>query len=159
MNNPASWQSMLGQSLGHSDWFRIDQQRINHFADVTEDQQYIHVDPEAAAQSAFGGTIAHGYLTLSLFPSMMYALIAPYRKAGSTVVNYGSNKLRFLNPVKCDARIRLHMDLAAIHEKSSTHTLLTFESQMQIEGQTTPAFVAENLFMLIDEGEHKNPSA
>lgn len=152
MNNPASWQSMLGQSLGHSDWFSIDQQRINHFADVTEDQQYIHVDPEAAAQSAFGGTIAHGYLTLSLFPNMMYALVTPYRKADSTMVNYGSNKLRFLNPVKCGARIRLHMELAAITEKSPTNTLLTFNTSMEIEGETTPAFVAENLLMVIDEG-------
>jgi len=152
MNNPASWQSMLGQSLGHSDWLSIDQQRINHFADVTEDQQYIHVDPEAAAQSAFGGTIAHGYLTLSLFPNMMYALVAPYRKASSTMVNYGSNKLRFLNPVKCGARIRLHMELAAITEKSPTNTLLTFNTNMEIEGEATPAFVAENLLMVIDEG-------
>lgn len=151
MSNPTRWQPMLGQSLGHSDWFKIDQQRINHFADVTEDQQFIHVDLEAAAQSAFGGTIAHGYLTLSLFPNMMYALIAPYRTADSTVVNYGSNKLRFLKPVKSDARIRLHMSLAAITEKSPTNTLLTFDTQMEIEGETTPAFVAENLLMIIDE--------
>ncbi|MFQ3220019.1 MAG: acyl dehydratase [Paraglaciecola sp.] len=116
MNQTFPWQSLVSQSLGYSDWLTKDQQSINHFADVTEDHQFIHVDPDAAAKTSIGNTMAHGFLSFSLVTTLMYELIAPYR-GNSTIVNYGSNKLRFITPVKSGSRVRLHMVVTKITEK------------------------------------------
>lgn len=149
MNNSSTWGSLLGQSLGQSEWITIDQNRIDRFAEVTEDRQFIHVDPDAAAQTAFGSTIAHGYLTLSLMPSLMYSLIEPYRTSNTTIINYGSNKLRFLNPVKSNARIRLATTLEAVTDKGPAGKLLTFNSVVEIEHEEKPALISETMMMVI----------
>lgn len=136
-----------GQNLGSSDWFLIDQDRINKFAEVTEDYQFIHVDAaRAAAETPFGGTIAHGFLTLSLL-SHLNATIFPDLKKRVMTFNYGMNKVRFLNPVKVNARIRSHLTLVSVVAKPGGRYLCTFETTVEIEGEDTPALVAEQLAM------------
>ena len=105
----------LGLEVGVSRWFTIDQERINKFADLTEDWQYIHVDPIAAKNTSFNGTIAHGFLTVSLLSAMYYDAI-PIIKGSELGINYGFNKLRFLSPVKVGSKVRGHFELADILE-------------------------------------------
>ena len=136
-----------GQVLGASDWFLIDQARIDTFADVTEDHQFIHIDDaRAKAETPFGGTIAHGFLTLSLL-SYLNASIFPELENRAMTFNYGLNKLRFLNPVKVGARVRSHLTLKSVVEKSEGRYLCTFETSVEIEGEEVPALVAEQLAM------------
>jgi acyl dehydratase len=136
-----------GSKLGTSDWFLIDQGRINKFAEVTEDYQFIHVDDaRAKAETSFGGTIAHGFLTLSLL-SYLNATIFPDLANRVMTFNYGMNKVRFLNPVKVNARIRSHLSLVSVVEKAGGRHLCTFETSVEIEGEDTPALVAEQLAM------------
>jgi acyl dehydratase len=108
-------QAKVGETIGTSRWFEIGQDRINAFADATEDHQFIHVDPEAARATPFGGTIAHGFLTLSLLAPMMGELEA--KPVVQMSVNYGFNKVRFLSPVKSGKRIRGHLKLLELVEK------------------------------------------
>ena len=139
--------ALAGQKLGSSDWFAIDQDRINKFAEITEDYQFIHVDPaRAAAETPFGCTIAHGFLTLSLL-SHLNATIAPDLKNRAMTFNYGMNKVRFLNPVKVNARIRSHLSLKSVEQKPGGRYLCTMETSVEIEGEETPALVAEQLAM------------
>jgi len=106
----------VGKSLGHSAWLTIDQQRIDRFAEATGDHQFIHVDPQRAAQTAFGGTIAHGFLTLSLIPALIEdILVLP--QGLKMVVNYGLDSVRFIQPVKVDSQVRLHVELADVQQK------------------------------------------
>jgi len=136
-----------GQKLGSSHWMLIDQDRINRFAEVTEDHQFIHVDPvRAAAETPFGGTIAHGFLTLSLL-SHLNAGIFPDIKDRVMTFNYGLNKVRFLNPVKVGARIRSHLGLQSVTKKDGGRYLCSFETSVEIEGEDTPALIAEQLAM------------
>ena len=139
-------QSHVGSDLGVSDWIKIEQTRVNQFADVTEDHQFIHVDPEAAKKSPFGGPIAHGFLTLSL--------LAKFAEQGSIVlegvnmgVNYGFEKVRFLAPVKVGKRVRGHFKLKAADEKRPGQHLLTYEVSVEIEGEEKPALIADWLGM------------
>ena len=139
-------QSHVGSDLGVSDWIKIEQTRVNQFADVTEDHQFIHVDPEAAKKSPFGGPIAHGFLTLSL--------LAKFAEQGSIViegvnmgVNYGFEKVRFLAPVKVGKRVRGHFKLKAADEKRPGQHLLTYEVSVEIEGEDKPALIADWLGM------------
>jgi acyl dehydratase len=136
----------VGQEIGVSQWHHIDQTKINAFADVTGDHQYIHVDPVRAAQTAFGGTIAHGLLTLSLSAVMFHEAIPPItnRKMG---INYGFNKVRFLAPVKCNARVRGHFVLKELVDRGNNEYISTFEITVEIEGSSKPAMVAEWLGM------------
>ena len=134
----------LGEALGSSDWFVIDQDRINHFADTTEDHQFIHVDLEAAKATPFGGTIAHGFLTLSMLAAMMEALDKPDVQMS---VNYGFNKVRFLSPVKSGKRIRGHFKLLEMAEKRPGQWQQTVEVTVEIEGEDKPALLAEWIFM------------
>ena len=139
----AQW---IGKETGVSDWVTIDQERINQFADVTEDHQFIHINPEAAKMTPFGGTIAHGFLTLSMLSKLA---------AGSVIVlhgikmgvNYGFEKVRFINPVKSGKRIRGHFTLMSADEKSPGQVQFKYAVKVEIEGEEKPALMAEWLSM------------
>ncbi len=140
----------IGQELGVTDWFQMDQDRINKFADCTMDHQWIHVDEERAKQGPFGQTIAHGYLTLSLLPyfSENYALLP---EGTMMAINYGLNKMRLINPVKSDARIRDRIVLSDVVEKKGGRILMTTTHTIEIEGEEKPALIAEVLSMFFTE--------
>lgn len=134
----------IDSPLEPSGWFKIDQQRINDFADATLDHQFIHVDEEKAAQTPFGATIAHGYLTLSLLPYLTAECgIAPQNIL--MAINYGSDKLRFLQPVVVGSEVRAHVRLLEVTEKTPGQVLLKCEVTVEIKGQEKPALVAHTL--------------
>lgn len=134
----------VGKELGRSAWLKIDQQRINLFAEATGDFQYIHVDPEKAAKTPFGSTIAHGFLTLSLIPKLIEdILILP--QGLKMVVNYGLDSVRFIQPVKVDSQVRLKVDLAEVTEKRPGQWLLKAIATLEIDGEEKPAYIAESL--------------
>jgi acyl dehydratase len=132
----------VGQEIGVSDWILVDQARIDAFADITEDPQFIHIDPVAAAATPFGGTIAHGFLTLSLLSRMAAdVMLIP---AGSKMgVNYGFEKVRFIAPVRAGKRIRGRFLLANAEEKKPGQHHYLHEVTVEIEGETKPALTAE----------------
>ena len=135
--------SMVGQHLGTSEWLTVDQTMIDKFADATGDHQFIHVDPERAKQTPFGGTIAHGFLSLSLMPLLNQMTDMP-RPAGIKMgVNYGSNKTRFLAPVRSGKRVRGHFKLLELDEKRPGQWQQTVEFTLEIEGEDKPALIAE----------------
>jgi acyl dehydratase len=137
---------LTGDELGLSDWLEIDQERVDRFADATGDHQWIHVDPERAAAGPFGGTIAHGYLTLSLIPflgSQVFALETPGAK-----LNYGVNKVRFPHPVRVGSRIRSRVTMGDVTDLP-TGKQLTLRHVIEIEGQDKPACVAETVVLLL----------
>ncbi|HCP30645.1 acyl dehydratase [Pseudomonas sp. URMO17WK12:I10] len=134
----------VGKSLGHSAWLTIDQQRIDRFAEATGDHQFIHVDPQRAAQTAFGGTIAHGFLTLSLIPALIEdILVLP--QGLKMVVNYGLDSVRFIQPVKVDSQVRLHVELADVQQKRPGQWLLKAIATLEIKDEDKPAYRAESL--------------
>ncbi|MBT9235145.1 MaoC family dehydratase [Pseudomonas inefficax] len=134
----------VGKELGHSAWLKIDQQRINLFAEATGDFQFIHVDPEKAAKTPFGSTIAHGFLTLSLIPKLIEdILVLP--EGLKMVVNYGLDSVRFIQPVKVDSQVRLKVDLAEVTEKRPGQWLLKAIATLEIDGEEKPAYIAESL--------------
>jgi len=143
---PEDLQAAVGTDLGVSDWITIEQDRVNQFADVTEDHQFIHVNPEMAKMTPFGGPIAHGFLTLSLLSkfSEQGGLVIEGVKMG---VNYGFEKVRFLAPVKVGQKVRGHFKLKAADEKRPGQYLLTYEVTVEIEGEEKPALVADWLGM------------
>lgn len=134
----------VGKELGRSDWLTIDQERINKFADCTGDHQFIHVDPEKAKLTPFGGTIAHGFLTLSLIPVLMESILV-LPQGLKMVVNYGLDSVRFIQPVAVNSRVRLAVTLTEVTEKKPGQWLLKATATMQIEGQDKPAYIAEPL--------------
>jgi acyl dehydratase len=140
----------IGEELGVTDWFQIDQDRINKFAECTEDHQWIHVDEEAAAKGPFGKTIAHGYLTVSLisFFSSDYVLLP---EGTMMAINYGMNKLRLINPVPVGSKIRDRIALTEVVEKSAERILVTTTHTIEIEGEEKPACVAEVLSMFFTQ--------
>jgi acyl dehydratase len=138
--------SRLGKELGVSDWLQIDQKRINDFADCTGDHQWIHVNEEMAAQGPFGKTIAHGYLTVSLLP-FFSADISIVPEGTRMAINYGMNKLRFVNPVPVGSKIRDRMALTNIEEKGGGRYLITTTHTIEINGADKPACIAETLTM------------
>jgi len=134
----------VGKELGRSEWLKIDQTRINLFAEATGDFQFIHVDPEKAAKTPFGSTIAHGFLTLSLIPKLMEnILVLP--EGLKMVVNYGLDSVRFIQPVKVDSRVRLAVNLTEVTEKKPGQWLLKATATLEIEGEDKPAYIAEPL--------------
>lgn len=135
--------SRVGEGLGTSPWFLLDQKRIDAFADTTEDHQFIHVDPEAAKATPFGQTIAHGFLTLSMLAPMMSSLESPEAQMS---VNYGFDKVRFLTPVKSGKRVRGHFKLLAMDEKRPGQWQQAVEVSVEIEDESKPALVAEWIF-------------
>ena len=137
----------IGQDLGSSDWFEVNQERINQFADATLDHQFIHVDSEKATP-LFGSTIAHGFLSLSLVPHLTaQAVLAPENL--KHVFNYGLDKVRFINPVNVGSRVRTHSKLLSVDDKGDGRYLTKSEVVMEIEGVDKPAYVAETLSMFI----------
>jgi len=141
----------VGRQIVSDEWFRITQERIDAFADATEDHQYIHVDPERAAKTPFGSTIAHGYLTLSLLPRLM----EPIRILPENIVmgiNYGLNRLRFPSPVPVGSEIRVTATLKDVTETAPNRLLLTTEVVVETRGQPRPALVAETLAMWVVSG-------
>ncbi|HFB55272.1 MAG TPA: MaoC family dehydratase [Hellea balneolensis] len=141
-------QGKIGQEMGVSDWVECCQDRINKFADVTEDHQFIHVDEEKAKMlTPFGGTIAHGFLTLSLLSRFAETGLpaVPGVKMG---MNYGLNKVRFLSPVPCGSHVRGHFTLASAEEKNPGQLLISYAITAEIEGSDKPAMVAEWLMLL-----------
>ena len=139
--------SLIGPEIGVTDWFEIDQDRVNAFADATLDHQFIHIDQEAAAATPFGGTIAHGFLSLSLLPYFLQD-ISPEIEGVMFALNYGTDKVRFLQPVKVGSRIRARNTLSAVDEKSPGRWLLKQTVTVEIEGEQKPAMVAELLAMV-----------
>ena len=144
-------QPLVGQEIHASDWLAITQERVNAFADATGDHQWIHVDPERAArESPWRATIAHGYLTLSLYP-MLRGIVEegkPLFPGVRTVINYGINKLRFVNAVKVGARVRGRSKLVALEEVKGGGLQLTEEFTVEIDGESKPACVAEVVMRL-----------
>src|SRR6476469_6729976 len=130
-----------GTEVGVSSWLSIDQARIDEFADATDDHQFIHVDPEAAAKTQFGSTIAHGFLTLSLLSRMAAdAMLVP--EGVKLAVNYGFDRVRFLAPVKSGKRVRGRFTLDSIEEKAPGQWLLRHTVTVEIEGEQKPALTA-----------------
>jgi acyl dehydratase len=132
----------VGQELGVSDWFLIDQARVNEFADVTLDHQFVHVDLERAKATPFGGTIAHGFLTLSLLVHLCLPFI-PTLENRKLVVNYGFDKVRFSAPVRVGKRIRAVSTLGEASERKPGHVVMRIDVTVEIEGENKPALVAE----------------
>jgi acyl dehydratase len=140
--------SRVGTQVGVSGWLTIDQARIDAFADATEDRQFIHVDPEAAARTPFGGTIAHGFLSLSLL-SRMGAETMLLPEGMTMAVNYGLDRVRFLAPVKSGKRVRGRFTLDSVEEKAPGHILMRHTVTVEIEGEEKPALTAQWLTLLI----------
>lgn len=137
---------LIGHEVGVSRWIVVDQARIDAFAEITEDRQFIHVDPEAAKHTPFGGTIAHGFLTLSLLSAMTYDAVAPLQGVVMGV-NYGFDKVRFLQPVAAGSKIRGRFVLLSADDKGGGRWLLKHQVTVEIDGQDKPALVAEWLGM------------
>jgi len=146
----AEAQAHVGQEVGITQWLEITQKRVNQFAEATGDFQFIHIDKERAqAETAFGGTIAHGFLTLSLL-SMLASQTGTIKIKGCSVaINYGLDKVRFLNPVKVGKRIRARFELMSAVEKSPGNFLLKHKATVEIEGESKPAMIAEWLGMAV----------
>jgi len=136
------YQAMVGSELGVSDWILVDQAKIDAFAEVTGDHQFIHVNPELAAQTPFGTTIAHGYLTLSLCSVMAYGVM-PGIKGTKMGVNYGLNKVRFMAPVKSGKQVRGRFKLLDVTQRPDGAWQTTVNVTVEIDGETKPALAAE----------------
>jgi acyl dehydratase len=145
---PADIKEFAGKALGSSDWVTIDQQRINAFADATDDHQWIHVDVERAKREMPGGkTIAHGFLTMSLLPRLGEGIFKI--RNTSREINYGANKLRFTRPVQAGSRVRLHQVLKSV-EDIEGGVRVTLDSTIELEGSDKPALVAEVVYLFFD---------
>ena len=143
-----AYQALVGKEVGVSSWHLIDQPRINSFADVIEDQQFIHVDPERAKkETAFGTTIAHGFLTMSLLSIMSYEVM-PVIQGTTMGVNYGFDKLRFISPVCAGKRVRGRFVLAEAKLRKPTELQSRTSVTVEIEGEDKPALVAEWLGLI-----------
>ncbi len=137
----------IGKEIGHSDWFLVDQERINQFADVTIDHQFIHINEEKSKKGPFGSTIAHGFLTLSLLTHLTDTcrLIPEGTVMG---INYGFDKVRFINPVKVNSRIRATAKPLSAVERNPGQWLLKSEVNVEIENEEKPALVSEWLSLV-----------
>ncbi len=137
----------VGQTVGVSDWIEVGQDRIEQFADATDDHQFIHIDPVLAAQTPYGGTIAHGFLSLSLLSRMAAdAMLVP--DTTRMAVNYGLDRVRFLAPVKSGKRVRGHFTLESADEKAPGQLLLNHTVTVEIEGEDKPALTAQWLGLI-----------
>ena len=137
-----AYKAMVGQEVGVSRWFEIGQDRINGFADITEDRQYIHVDAERAKDTPFGGTVAHGFLTLSMLAAMGFD--AQPKVAGTVMmVNYGFDRVRMMAPVRAGSRVRGHFVLKEIVERGPGEVMVKSQVTVEIEGAEKPALVAD----------------
>ena len=148
---------LAGTDLAPSGWLEISQERINQFADATNDHQFIHVDPEQARATPFGSTIAHGYLTLSLLSDLL-GDCWPTPEGLVMGLNYGSDKVRYLSPVKVGQRVRAVGNIAELAEKRPGQWLVKTNVTVEIENESTPALIAEILSMFIVDPENKEAS-
>jgi len=139
---------LVGTELEPSPWLEITQERVNQFADATNDHQFIHVDPEKAAKTPFGGPIAHGFLSLSLL-SHLNEQVAIFPENLVMGVNYGSDKVRYLMPVRVGKRIRSRQTILEVAEKKPGQWLMKTAVTVEIDGEETPALIAEILSMMI----------
>ena len=146
--NRNNMKESIGADMGTTEWLLIDQQRINAFADCTEDHQFIHIDPDKAAKTPFGGTIGHGFLSLSLLSHFAVSIGCGFENMVMGI-NYGLDKVRFLAPVKVNKRVRGHARLLDVQEKKPGHFLIKQEVTIEIEGEATQALIAEWLTMAI----------
>ena len=137
----------IGQEVGISAWLTVDQSRIDAFADATDDRQFIHVDPEGAARTPFGGTIAHGFLSLSLL-SRMAAEATLLPEGLKMAVNYGFDRVRFLAPVRSGKRVRGRFTLDSVDQKAPGQWLMRHKVTVEIEGEDRPALTAEWLGLM-----------
>lgn len=140
---PQQLAEKVGETIGTSDWVEMTQDRINMFADATGDHQFIHIDEEKARMTPFGGTIAHGFLTLSMIPYLSANSDLPKVEGVKMGVNYGGNKTRFIAPVRAGKRIRGHWKLVDLTEKRPGQWQQTSEITMEIEGEDKPALITE----------------
>ena len=145
--SPRRIKAMIGKEVGRSDWFVITQERINAFAECTEDRQWIHIDTERAARGPLGGTVAHGALLLGLLP---YFNLQNEVLAGRLrfAVNYGFNRVRFPHPVRAGSRVRSRAVLKAVERRGFHKVLVTLENTVEVEGAEKPAMVADLLALL-----------
>lgn len=143
----------VGTETGLSRWFLIDQARIDAFANVTEDHQFIHIDPEAAKATPFGGTIAHGFLTLSMLSALGQDAL-PRPRGVAMGVNYGFEKVRFVTPVPAGRRIRGRFELLAVTQRSPLEVQMRNKVTVEIEGSDKPALVAEWLTLYVMDADH-----
>ena len=140
-------EKLIGKEIFISDWTQVTQEQINQFADSTKDHQWIHVDAEKAAKGPFGKTIAHGFLTLSHLPFFSYQV--PLKFEGSKMlINYGLDKVRFINPVISGSKIRGRIVLSLLEQKPDNRILMTQTHTIEIEGQEKPACIAQALTMI-----------
>jgi acyl dehydratase len=151
--NVAQLQTQIGQQVGVSGWHRIDQAMIDAFADLTQDHQFIHKDPVRAATTPFGGTVAHGFLTLSLLSVMAEQALPPLAELRLSI-NYGFDRVRFIAPVPAGSDVQGHLRLQAIDTDTPGQVRLTWDVQVMIRGQEIPALAAQWIHLhLIDEAE------
>lgn len=145
-NDVAELEAAVGTHLGYSDWHTITQEQINGFAEHTGDDQWIHVDPERATEGPFGGTIAHGYLTLSLVPKFLWQI---YQVEGVKLgVNYGADKLRFPSPVPAGSRVRAGVELVSVTPGEGTYRVVT-RVKIEREGGDKPACVVDTVSVMV----------
>lgn len=144
----AEYQARIGTGLGRSDWRVVDQDMIDRFADLTGDHQFIHVEPARAAATPLGGTVAHGFLTLSLLGAMGMEMLPPLDGA-AMIFNYGFDKLRFITPVRSGRRIRGILTLLAVEAKGPGQYLMRYGVTVEVEGSDKPALAAEWLVMMM----------
>ncbi len=146
----AELRAMTGREVGVSEWIVVDQDRIDRFADCTEDHQWLHVDPERARrESPFRTTIAHGYLSLSLIGGLCQQMnVVPENT--QAVFNYGLDRVRFLSPVRAGARVRLRARLISVEDRGPGQYLMKFANEIEIEGSDKPALAAETLAMFYE---------
>ena len=143
VSSPEEFHALAGRDLGWSDWFVVDQDRVDRFADATDDHQWIHVDPARAATGPFGGPIAHGYLTLSLIPALVHDLLEV--KGMTFGVNYGCNKVRFPAPVKVGAKIRLGAAVASVEDAGGAVQVI-LDVTLEAGGAPKPSCVAQVVY-------------
>ena len=139
----------VGEDLGTSRWFPVSQERIDQFAELTEDPQWIHIDPERAAkETPFGGTIAHGFLSLSLLSAMSMDVV-PSVQGTVMGINYGFDKVRFLNPVRSGSQVRGHFKLASVEPRGDNQLLIRHAISVEIDGVDKPAIACEWLSLIV----------
>jgi acyl dehydratase len=140
-------EKLIGKEIFISDWTQVTQEQINQFADSTKDHQWIHVDAEKAAKGPFGKTVAHGFLTLSHLPFFSYQVPLKF-KGPKMLINYGLDKVRFINPVISGAKIRDRIVMSSLEQKPDNRILMTQTHTIEIEGQEKPACIAQALTMI-----------
>ena len=147
-SGPADFPALVGTKLGPSAWFRITQGQVDRFADTTGDQQFIHVDRERARRSPFGGTVAHGFLTLSLIPQLTAGLGVGADDV-ALAINYGADRVRFLQPVRVGSRVRAYLEYLEAEERRPGEWLVKYRVTVEIEDEAKPAMVADLLALYL----------